>query len=142
MKLNKLLIVGCLSIAAFSITSCKKSSSSSSKLVGTWDLKQLGEDMNGNGVMDANEVQSIDGYGTGTATFNSDGTGSEHIVFYGGLVDSSVTFKKWTLQNGDRDLVITASDGTTLLSHVTLTNTDLTVADTSTPITWTIWKKH
>lgn len=141
MKMNKLLIVGCLSIAAFSIASCKKSSSTS-KLVGTWNLTQVGEDANGNSVMDASEVQNVSGLGTGVVTFNSDGTGSEHVVFYGGLVDSTVTFKKWTLQNSDQDLVLTASDGTTLLSHVTLTNTDLTIADTSKPITWTIWKKQ
>jgi len=141
MKLNNLLIVTCISFAtALSVASCKKSSSGS-KIVGTWNLTQVAQDVNGNSVMDASEVQNVSGLGTGTLIFNSDGTGSEHVVFYGGLVDSSVTFKKWVLQNGDQDIVITASDGRTMLSHVTLTSTDLTVADTSNPITWTIWKK-
>lgn len=139
MKLNKLLIVGCLSIAAFA--SCKKSSSNS-KIVGTWDMKQLAIDYNENGVMDASEVINIDSVGSGTIIFNSDGTGSEHVS-YMGLIDSTISIKKWVLQNNDQDLIVTENDGTTMLSHITvLTNTDLTIEDTTKPMTWTVCKKH
>ncbi|MBS1688263.1 MAG: lipocalin family protein [Bacteroidetes bacterium] len=143
MKLNNLLIVTCLSFAtALSVASCKKSSSgSSSKLVGTWKDVQSGYDMNGNGVMDAGEM-SADTFGTVTVTFNGNGTGSEHVVIPG-FFDSTVAITKWTLSNGDKDLTITDAAGQTAFTHVTtLTGTDLVIADTTNPVSWTAFKKQ
>jgi len=49
MKLHKLIIVSCISLATMlSVASCKKSSTNT--LVGTWKLTQTGVDSNNNGV--------------------------------------------------------------------------------------------
>lgn len=140
MKLNKLLIVSFISIAtALSVTSCKKSSGTS--VVGTWKDVQSGTDLNGNGVIDPGEM-TPDSAGTLTVTFNANGTGSEHVSVPG-LFDTTIAIQKWSLQNGNKDLILTDGTGQTIFAHiVTLTNTDLVVADTSSPISWTAFKNN
>ncbi|MGN6567080.1 MAG: lipocalin family protein [Flavipsychrobacter sp.] len=143
MKLNKALIVTCLSFATLlSAVSCKKSSTN--KLVGTWKLNQTGTDLNGNGMIDAGEMASFDSTGMGaivTFTFNSNGTGSERIVFTG-FLDSSASFK-WTSSNGNKDLTLSDQSGNSELFHVsTLSSTDLVLADTANPIDWLAFKKQ
>ena len=143
MKLNNLIIVTCISFAtALSVASCKKSSTN--KLVGTWKVTQTGADQNGNGNIDAGEMVSFDSVGMGaivTYTFNSNGTGTERIVFTG-FLDSSISVK-WTLANADKDLTITDNTGASESLHVTtLTGTDLVLASTTTPIEWIAFKKQ
>ncbi|MGN6567081.1 MAG: lipocalin family protein [Flavipsychrobacter sp.] len=130
MKLNKLLIVGCLSIAAFSIASCKKSSSSSTKdmLVGTWTQTMSGYDANNNNVVDAGETTADN---SGTVTFNKDNTGT--------ISGSGLSFPM-TYSLNDKNLSVYVAGDTTNLLITSISSSSLTVKDPS-DSTFEVFKK-
>lgn len=129
MKLNKLLIVGCLSIAAISIASCKKTSTKSTKdmLQGTWTLSQAGYDANNNNTVDPGETTDTTG---GTVAFNSDNTGS--------LSGLGLSFP-FTYTVSDKNLSV-VTFGDTIKFNITVSDHNLTMKELD-DSTFTVWTK-
>jgi hypothetical protein len=126
----------------FAVVSCKKSSSSpsvQSEIVGTWVASKDAVDLNGNGVMEANEIYADTSFPGATLVFSSSGTFSD--VFMGiPLVTGS-----WKLVNNNTYLETsdTLYGGSTDYQHIdNLTTTSLTLRDTTGGQTsWTILTK-
>jgi len=131
MKLNKLFIASCFAVAALSVASCKKSSSSASTkdmLVGTWTQTMSGRDANNNNIVDAGETTADN---SSTATFNKDNTGS--------ISGSGLSFPI-TYNVNDKDLSIYLSGDTIKLLITSISSSSLTVKDPS-DSTWSVFKK-
>ena len=128
------------------VASCKKSSSGSASIVGTWKVTQYAIDVNGNAVLDNSE--KITDTTNNKITFNNNGTGSIFEIEHGDTIN--LVFN-WALENNNawlRTVTTDTSGGTT--SYDTsfskidaLTSTSLTLRDTSSsPIQWTIFTKQ
>ncbi|MBS1689421.1 MAG: hypothetical protein JSS96_11900 [Bacteroidetes bacterium] len=125
------------------ISSCSKSNSNSgspaeAKLLGKWHYEQEITDLNGNGIIDAqdyHEYDSVNSY----ITFNVNGTGTYLSNF-----DPLQTFN-WKLLASDTYLQIGDSSGADIYHIDTLSSTSLVLRDTATsfsnPIVWEVLKK-
>ena len=131
--MNKKLIVklSALSLCVlFAVSSCKKSSSSSSEhdnFVGKWKLHQLVQDANGNGVQDATDPISIEDSLMLYITFNSNGSATSTSIFGPG------TPLTWSLSTGNTYLVTVDSGSTAAngLQIVTAPGSTFVVKDTT-----------
>jgi len=131
------LAVGSIALASFFFFSCSKSdsnSSSSNKLVGSWNYITSISDDNNNGVIDATDgVDSLAAFGF-EVTFNANGTGSTTS-----LLDTTVNNLTWTLSNNNTTLGV-KMDTDSVFSYVTLvslTSTQMQIKDTNnTPTNW------
>lgn len=143
--LNALAVM--LVIAAFSTTSCKKSDDSQSRrdilIKDQWNLSQIGDDANGNGVMDANEtVTAAAAQMSANVNFYADNT--YQLVF---ITNDTVVFKgNWALINGDQTIrtIVTnmGPNDTTMLDIHDISSTNLALLQrTDTTGTWEIFTK-
>lgn len=143
--LNALAVM--LVIAAFSTTSCKKSDDSQSRrdilIKDQWNLSQIGDDANGNGVMDTNEtVTAAAAQMSANVNFYADNT--YQLVF---ITNDTVVFKgNWALINGDQTIrtIVTnmGPNDTTMLDIHDISSTNLALLQrTDTTGTWEIFTK-
>jgi hypothetical protein len=84
-----------------STPSCKKSAVDTilTRLQHTWKLTKIATDDNGNGAIDASEIQPLTNGQDDRITFNKDGSGKEVIISTNGVQDT-YTFS-WSLGIGD-----------------------------------------
>lgn len=103
--IKKILIpVALLLAATTAVISCKKDDKVKSRhdmFVGSWKIYQSGEDENGNGIWDANEMAIDSDAAVTMVLFNSNGTGNLQGDSAG--VPMSVPIN-WNLQNNETDL--------------------------------------
>jgi len=143
--LNALAVI--LTVAAFSITSCKKSDDSQSRrdilTQGQWNLSRIGDDANGNNNMDSNEtVSAAAAQMSANVNFYTDNT--YQLVF---ITNDTVVFKgNWTLVNGDQTIrtIVTnmGPNDTTMLDIHNISSTNLTLLQrTDTTGTWEVFGK-
>jgi hypothetical protein len=145
MKNTGITMIGLMAVSMLAFASCKKKQDDSvhTRLAGKWKTAQIAGDNNGNGVMDATEVQTAPN--VSYTTFISDGTGKDEDG--AGLVSGTYT---WTLKNNDADIVLKynsgSANGMQFTLHITaLTSTDLNVAvndSASTQKVWVMMKKQ
>lgn len=130
-----------IAFSAIILISCKKSSSSASPIVGTWNLYQIAEDDNSNGVADPTEITPVAGTGESeVVTFNNNGSGSV-VATYSGSTQTEAFI--WSLTNSNTSLTVTVTGNPPGTNSVSITNTTLILEDTTeTPITWSYYSKQ
>jgi hypothetical protein len=121
------------------VSACKKSSGGvKSMLEARWKSEEVGEDKNGNGILDSSEMHSVDSLNE-YVLFNADGTGSDIGANFGNY---PIPFY-WALSQNNQYLGIQDTSNNVVYYHIdALTNTQLILRDTSGGTNgWNIYKK-
>lgn len=139
--LNTLLVL--LTVAAFSVTSCKKSDDSKSRneiiTSGAWNLSQIGPDANNNGILDVGETVP-----------NTTAGLTVHVNFYNNstyqLVRNTSTVAdtfngNWSLTNGDQTIRVIVNGDTTMLDIHNIDNNNLTLLQQDSINLWEVFQQ-
>jgi hypothetical protein len=141
MKKSKL-VIACICLLFVAFASCKKKHNPSAQdnIVGKWKITEEATDLNGNGVMDANEIHIDTSLSNIIVTFNANGTA---ITSLSGLPYYSFL---WALTNNSTYLKTTdtSSGGAIQFLHIdNLTSSSMTLKDTTGgTVGWEVWTKQ
>ena len=141
MKKSILLLSGAVLLG---FGACKKDDKNDTQarkdlIIGTWNLSQMGIDVNDNSVLDANEATTS--VVTGTVSFNANGNVYSALNFGGGISGNDTS--SWAFENNEQVLRIIDADNDTDRINVTeLTANRLVLLDKADTLgTWQVLTK-